>query len=106
MKKYDVEYASGESLHSFESVDYMKVEVDGIILYAEYDPWNYCPDEYFEETEHYKATGEKYCEDNWSEILRRHPEIETATYERLKADIIEQAEDNQIDPECLKFWYD
>ena len=73
MKKYIVEYKSGDSRMSpGTSVDYMIVIVDDIELYAE-------------------AVSQ---------------DDESATYDELKASIIEQARKHGIDADILKFWYD
>ena len=73
MKKYTVEYKSGDScINPGASVDYMLVIVDGVELYAE-----------------------TVSQDD-----------ESATYDELKASIIEQANKHGIDADTLKFWYD
>jgi len=73
MKKYTVEYKSGDSRMSpGTSVDYMLVIVDDVELYAE-----------------------AVAQDD-----------ESATYDELKASIIEQARKHGIDADILIFWYD
>ena len=73
MKKYTVEYKSGDSrMIPGVSVDYMIVIVDDVELYAE-----------------------TAAQDD-----------ESATYDELKASIIEQARKHGIDADTLKFWYD
>ena len=76
--RYKVTYGGGESRYGAESVDYMLVEADGMELYAEAknDTWN---DE-----------KQEYDDDN-------------ATYEELKAKIIEQAVRNGIDASLICF---
>jgi hypothetical protein len=73
MKKYTVEYKSGDSRMSpGTSVDYMLVKVNDVELYAE--------------------------------TVSR--DDESATYDELKASIIEQAREHGIDAGYLIFWYD
>ena len=75
MKKYTVDYKSGESRMSpGTSVDYMLVKVDGVELYAE--------------------------------TVSQDQDDESATYDELKASIIEQASEHGIDANALIFWYD
>lgn len=87
MKKYEVDYCGGESrTNPGISIDYMLCRVttdddETIELYAEMenDTWD----------------EERECFDD-----------ETATYDELKAAIIEQAEENGIDVDQLHFMYD
>ncbi len=72
MKRFEVEYESGQSRHGDEGIDYMLAVVDGVELYAEAPPG----------------------------------EDETATYDDLKAAILEQATQKGIDPATLVFVYD
>ena len=73
MKKYTVEYKSGDSrINPGVSVDYMLVVVNDVELYAE-----------------------TVSQDD-----------ESATYDALKASIIEQAREHGIDANALIFWYD
>ena len=75
MKKYTVEYKSGDSrINPGASVDYMLVIVDGVELYAE--------------------------------TVSQSQDDESATYDELKASIIEQARKHGIDADSLIFWYD
>jgi hypothetical protein len=76
-----VQYNAGTSRYSENCVDYMLVVVDGIELYAEaINPtWDKDKEEFADET---------------------------ATYDELKASILEQAAEKGIDADKLKFWYD
>jgi hypothetical protein len=81
MTKIGVMYESGSGRHTSESVDWMLAEVDGIELYAE------------------------LVNDTWDETTESFAD-ETATYDVLKAEIIEQAKSAGIDESRLKFRYD
>ena len=81
METINIAFEGGESrMIPGQSVDYMLAEVDGVELYAE------APIVIIDEDE---GTVD-----------------ESANYEGLKADIIEQAKDNGIDPACLRFLWD
>lgn len=79
MAKYKVNYQGGESRYSNAAVDYMIVKVP--------DPEN---------------------EDEMIELYAEREAFtdECYTYDDLKAEIINQAHDNGIDPEILVFYYD
>ena len=39
-------------------------------------------------------------------LYEKYPDLETAAYDDLKADILAQAREKGIDPSLLHFWFD
>lgn len=82
MKKYRVDYQTGTSRYSSNSVDYMLVSVPA------------------EGMEDIGLEAELYAEEA---IV---PGNDDANYEALKAEILRLAEEANVDPECLEFSHD
>ena len=80
-KMYKVEYQAAMGRHIRDAVDYMQVKIDEVELYAE------------------------AVNDTWDDELEAYTD-EAITYDDLKDAIIEQAEENGIDPKMLNFWFD
>ena len=77
MKKYKVTYQGGEGRYTTAAVDWMMVTIE-----TDDEPI------------------ELYAERDMVEG------DEIATYDELKADILQQAEENGIDKDSLVFWFD
>lgn len=82
MKQYKVDYQAGTSRYGNKGVDYMLVKV----------PVK-SPD------------GDDFEVELYAEEIP-DPNDETATYDALKAEILRMADEAEIEPEKLKFWYD
>ena len=103
MRKIEVLYSGGESRYGQNGCDFMMAEVsssDGemIELFAERDPADYVDEE----------TAEAMRADHIDvdSLYEKYPDLETAAYDDLKADILAQAREKGIDPSLLHFWFD